>query len=178
MLGSLLGLFTTFKEFLMKPVTVEYPKAHMPLATRWMGLPALTWDDEVGEPYCIGCMLCMRNCPTQCIKVEGKANPLFEEGKSTRRRIVDTYEINWARCMLCGICIQVCNFDGNVMSHEHERSVQSRDGNRVALIELLEVGKRYQKETGWTRTKTKSAVPAPKKPEPEKAENGNEEESA
>ncbi len=174
MLGGLIGLITTFKEFLMKPVTVQYPNEHMPMATRWMGLPALTWDDEVGEPFCTGCMICMRNCPTECIKVEGKPNPLFEEGKSTRRRTVDTYEINWARCILCGICVQVCNFDANVMSHEHERSVQSRGENRMSLVELLEAGKRYQKETGWKRTRTKSAIPPPPKPEPEKTDGSEE----
>lgn len=165
MLGGLIGLFTTFRELFFKPVTVKYPREHMPIPVRWMGLPALTWDDEVDEPYCVACLMCMRNCPTQCINVVAKNNPNFEAGKSTRRRIVDTYEINWARCIVCGICVQVCNFDANVMSHEHERSVTTRDGNKVALEQLLEVGKRYQKETGWTRTKTKSAVPPPKKVE-------------
>lgn len=155
MLGGLVGLLTTFKEMWRKPVTVEYPKEHMPVATRYMGLPALTWDEEVGEPYCTGCGLCMRNCPTQCIKVTMKENPLHAEGKSPRRRIVDTYELNWARCILCGICVQVCNFDSIVMSHEHERAVYSRDGNRMDLSQLLEVGRRYQKATGWQPTKTR-----------------------
>jgi len=165
--GGLVGLFTTFRELFFKPVTVKYPKERMPIPTRWMGLPALTWDDEVGEPFCTGCALCMRNCPTECIKVTAKNNPNFEAGKSTRRRTVDTYELNWARCIVCGICVQVCNFDANVMSHEHERTVTTRDGSKVSLEQLLETGKRYQKETDWTRTKTKSAVPPPKKPEDE-----------
>jgi NADH-quinone oxidoreductase subunit I len=170
MLGGLIGLLTTFKELFLKPVTVMYPKEHMPVPPRWMGLPALTWDDEVGEPFCTGCALCMRNCPTQCIKVTAKNNPNFEQGKSTRRRIVDAYEINWARCIVCGICIQVCNFDANVMSHEHERSVKTRDGNKQALAQLIDVGKKYQKATGWTRKRTKSAVPPPKPPATPKAE--------
>ena len=155
MLGGLLGLLTTFKELLRKPVTVQYPKEHLPVAPRYMGFPALTWDHEVGEPYCTGCALCMRNCPTQCIKVTMKENPLHQEGKSPRRRTVDTYELNWARCILCGICVQVCNFDSIVMSHEHERSVYSRDGNRMELTQLLEAGRRYQEATGWQPTRTR-----------------------
>jgi NADH-quinone oxidoreductase subunit I len=160
MLGGLLGLLTTFKEFLRKPVTVEYPKEHLPIAPRFMGLPALTWDEEVGEPFCTGCGLCMRNCPTQCIKVAMKDNPLHEEGKSSRRRIVDTYELNWARCIICGICVQVCNFDGNVMTHEHERAVYSREGNKMALEQLLETGKRHQEKVGWQPTKTRRKATA------------------
>jgi NADH-quinone oxidoreductase subunit I len=171
MLGGLLGLLTTFKELFLKPVTVEYPDEHMPMATRYMGLPALTWDDEVGEPYCNGCLMCMRNCPQQCITVTGKPNPLYEEGKSARRRTVDTYEINWARCILCSICVQVCNFDSIVMSHEHERGAYSRDANRVTLEELLEVGRRYQRETGWKPTKSVGRAAARGS---EKAENDKE----
>tara|TARA_B100001013_G_scaffold229400_1_gene140732 strand:- start:248 stop:550 length:303 start_codon:yes stop_codon:yes gene_type:complete len=78
-----------------------------------------------------------------------KDNPLQQEGKSPRRKIVDTFEINLNRCILCGICVEVCNFDAIVMSHEHEMSVYERNGDRVDLIELLEMGKKYQKDMNW-----------------------------
>ena len=35
------------------------------------------------------------------------------------------------------------------MSHEHEMSTYSRNGDRVNLPELLEIGKKYQSETDW-----------------------------
>ena len=60
-------------------------------------------------------------------------NPLNEEGKSSRRKIVDYFEINLNRCILCGICVEVCNFDAIVMSHEHEMSTYQRNGDRVDL---------------------------------------------
>ena len=53
------------------------------------------------------------------------------------------------RCILCGICVELCNFDAIVMSHEHEMSTYSRNGDRVNLPELLEIGKKYQSETDW-----------------------------
>ena len=59
------------------------------------------------------------------------------------------FEINLGRCILCGICVDVCNFDAIEMSHEHERSNYERNGNRVDLEELLDMGKEYQRETGW-----------------------------
>ena len=109
----------------------------------------MTWDYKVEEPFCTGCMVCIRNCPTQCMSATMKDNPLNKEGKSHRRKIVDEFEINLNRCILCGICVEVCNFDAIVMSHEHEQSVFERNGDRVDLVPLLEMGKKYQEQTGW-----------------------------
>jgi NADH-quinone oxidoreductase subunit I len=125
-----------------------------------MGFPALTWDDQVGEPYCTGCMVCIRNCPTLCMSATMKDNPLQQEGKSHRRKIIDAFEINLNRCILCGICVDVCNFDAIEMSHEHEMSTYQRNGDRVDLASLLEIGKKFQRETDW--------VPPSKRTKPQK----------
>ena len=152
MLGSIKGMVVTLVSVIngfRKPVTVQYPNQHLPIQPRYMGFPALTWDEQVGEPYCTSCMVCIRDCPTQCMSAKMMDNPLKAEGKSSRRKIVETFEINLNRCILCGICVEVCNFDAIVMSHEHEMSTYERNGDRVDLIGLLEMGKRYQKETDW-----------------------------
>ena len=149
MLGSMKGLLTTVAEFFKPVVTAQYPKEHLPVAPRFMGFPVLTWDEKVGEPYCTGCMVCIRYCPTECMSATMKDNPLQAEGKSKRRKIVDEFEINFGRCILCGICVDVCNFDAIEMSHEHELSVFVRDDNRADLDRLLEMGKEYQEESGW-----------------------------
>jgi formate hydrogenlyase subunit 6/NADH:ubiquinone oxidoreductase subunit I len=118
MLGSLKGMVVTMLSTLnglRKPVTAQYPKQHLPIQPRYMGFPALTWDEKVEEPYCTACMVCIRNCPTQCMSATMK----------------------------------VCNFDAVEMSHEHELSVYERNGDRVDLNALLEMGLRYQKETDW-----------------------------
>ena len=146
--GMLVTLVSTINGF-RKPVTVQYPNQHLPIQPRYMGFPALTWDGDVGEPYCTSCMVCIRHCPTQCMSATMVDNPLQKEGKSSRKKIVETFEINLNRCILCGICVEVCNFDAIVMSHEHEMSTYERNGDRVDLIPLLEMGKRYQKETNW-----------------------------
>jgi NADH-quinone oxidoreductase subunit I len=128
-----------------------------------MGFPVLMWDANVGEPYCTGCMVCVRYCPTSCISAGMKDNPLHADGQSTRRKIVDNFEINLGRCILCGICVDVCNFDAIEMSHEHELSKYARNGNRTDLSKLLEMGKAYQEETGWRpekETKKEEAVEA------------------
>jgi formate hydrogenlyase subunit 6/NADH:ubiquinone oxidoreductase subunit I len=161
MFNSLKGLFVTFASTmhgLRAPVTRQYPDSGnllkrqdepTPVKDRFMGFPALTWDDDVSEPFCTSCMVCIRQCPTQCMTSVMKDNPLHEEGKSSRRKIVDSFEINLNRCILCGICVEVCNFDAIVMTHEHEMSTSSRNGDRVDLPALLEIGHKFQKETNW-----------------------------
>ena len=172
MFNSLKGLAVTLVSTfngLRAPVTRQYPDTGnlmgkrsepTPVKDRFMGFPALTWDGELGdggpvddgapnEPFCTSCMVCIRQCPTQCMSSVMKDNPLHEEGKSTRRKIVDTFEINLNRCILCGICVEVCNFDAIVMSHEHEMSTFTRNGDRVDLPALLEIGRKFQRETDW-----------------------------
>lgn len=160
MLGNLKGLATTFVSFFRPVVTAQYPKEHLPVNPRFMGFPVLTWDEKVVEPYCTGCMVCVRNCPTDCMSATMVDNPLHAEGKSTRRKIVGEFEINLGRCILCGICVEVCNFDAIEMSDEHELSVVVRNGNRANLDQLLEMGRYYQQKTGWKPKKETKAEEA------------------
>lgn len=161
MLNSVKGLMLTLASTLTglrRPVTRQYPAtgtfwkrqaAPTPVQPRFMGFPALTWDGQVEEPYCTGCMVCIRQCPTQCMSASMKDNPKHADGESSRRKIIDYFEINLNRCILCGICVEVCNFDAIVMSHEHEMSTSQRNGDRVDLPALLQVGRKFQDETGW-----------------------------
>ena len=160
MLNSLKGLLITLRTTLRRPVTAQYPKQHMPVQDRFMGFPALTWDEDVGEPYCVGCMVCIRECPTQCMSATMVDNPLFADKESKRRKIVGDFEINLGRCIICGICVDVCNFEAIVMSHEHEISTYGRYDRRADLPRLLEMGKKHQAKTGWTPPSKAAKAPA------------------
>lgn len=166
MIGSLKGLLVTLRTMVRSPVTAQYPKAdkRLDIADRFMGFPALLWDYAVDEPYCTGCMVCVRECPTQCMSATMKDNPQHPDG-SRRRKIIDVFEINLGRCILCSICVDVCNFDAIEMSHEHERGRYARNANRVDLDDLLVMGKKYQEQTGWQPLQEKNVgTPKPKKP--------------
>jgi len=162
MIGTIKGLLITLLWLFKRPVTAHYPEQHLPVQQRYMGFPALLTDDTADEPFCTGCMVCIRHCPTQCMSATMQDNPLHAEGKSSRRKIVESFEINLNRCILCGICVEWCNFDAIVMSHEHEMSTYGRNGDRVDLPALLEIGYKHQKETGWIPP-TKRAKPEPAK---------------
>ena len=149
MIAGLNGLWTTLRWLVKKPGTAHYPEQHMPVQPRYMGFPALLWDETAEEPFCTGCMVCVRECPTQCMTAVMHDNPNFTDGTSHRRKIIETFEINLNRCILCGICVDVCAFDAIEMSHEHELSSYGRAGARADLDLLLNLGRGYQAETKW-----------------------------
>ena len=160
----------TLKTAFRKPVTAQYPdpKKRLAVAKRSMGFPALLWDEDVDEPDCMGCMVCIRECPTQWMTAEMKDNPKFADDTSRRRKIVDYFEINLGRCILCQICVDVCNFDAIEMSHEHELCKFQRNDNRVDLAQLLKMGKEYREKTGWTpkQPEKNSGIPIKKDDKP------------
>ena len=127
MIGVLEGLITTWKSHWRKPVTVQYPDEALPLAPRFMGFPGLIYDHVVDEPYCVGCQVCARNCPTNCMFVTMVDNPKFKSGESKRRKMIDEFEINISRCIACNICVEVCAFDAIEMTHIYEQAGYAPD---------------------------------------------------
>jgi NADH-quinone oxidoreductase subunit I len=100
-----------------KPATVEYPTDKKVLPHRSRGFPVLLWDFEKDEPFCTGCQVCARYCPVDCITVTMKDNPKKATGQSSRKKLVDNFFLDYARCMRCDICVEVCNFDAIVMNN-------------------------------------------------------------
>ena len=118
-LGLFKGLWLTFRTFLRKPVTVMYPLEKEVPPERARGVIALDVD------ACTVCMLCARECPDWCIYIEGhkEQQPPAEPGARARTRsVLDRFDIDFALCMFCGICVEVCPFDALFWSPEYEYS--------------------------------------------------------
>ena len=63
---------------------------------------------------CTSCLLCIKECPTQCMGLDRHQEPDPETASAPRPRLIhvlDDFRIDFARCMNCGICIEVCPFD-------------------------------------------------------------------
>jgi NADH-quinone oxidoreductase subunit I len=113
------GLWITLKALFTKPVTVQYPKEKEVPVARARGVIAL--DPEA----CTVCMLCARDCPDWCIYIEGhkeEVPPAKEGGRVRTRATLDRFDIDYALCMYCGICVEVCPFDALFWTPEYEYS--------------------------------------------------------
>ena len=129
-------------------MTVQYPKEHLPVSDRFMGFPGLLWDDVIGESKCVGCKVCARYCPTDCMYVSMKPNENYEAGTSKRKKMVEDFKLDLSRCIVCGICVEVCNFDAIVMTQEHEIGQYGRRGLWADLDALHALGSDYEKKHG------------------------------
>jgi NADH-quinone oxidoreductase subunit I len=135
-IGVLKSMVTTMRTMLRKPVTIQYPTTHREIPERNKGLPLLLWDFQADEPYCTGCHACERSCPVECMTVIMKDNPRFAEEKSKRRKIVDEFWIDYGRCMRCGICVEVCNFEAIAMNNTWTGQEQSRLDRGELVLDL------------------------------------------
>jgi NADH-quinone oxidoreductase subunit I len=99
--------------------TVQYPHEKETPPIRARGVIALH------EGNCTSCMLCARSCPDWCIYIEGHkelAPPRRAGGKPRQVNKLDRFDIDYALCMYCGICVEVCPFDALFWSPEYEYS--------------------------------------------------------
>jgi NADH-quinone oxidoreductase subunit I len=123
--GLLKGLGVTVKHLFSTPSTQMYPKVRPELAPRTRGVIALM------DENCTVCMLCSRECPDWCIYIDSHKEtvpPAKEGGRARTRNVLDRFAIDFALCMYCGICIEVCPFDALWWSPEFEYCEYSMDG--------------------------------------------------
>jgi len=114
--GLLKGLGVTFKTMSRRAATRQYPHVKPDLPARTRGVIALI------EENCTVCMLCARECPDWCIYIDSHKEVVApkEGGRARTRNILDRFAIDYALCMYCGICVEVCPFDALHWSPEFE----------------------------------------------------------
>lgn len=137
------GLWTTFKELLSKPVTIQYPEQRRPVQKRFKGRHFLE-RYENGLEKCIGCSLCSAACPADAIFVEAAENS-DNERYSPGERYARVYEINMLRCIFCGYCEDACPTEAIILGDNYELSFTNRRDSiytkEMLLVPLLPTGK-------------------------------------
>lgn len=141
--GLARGLAITLKTMTRRSVTQSYPDVAPSLPPRSRGVIALF------EENCTVCMLCARECPDWCVYIDSHKEvlpPTTEGGRARSRNVLDRFAIDFALCMYCGICIEVCPFDALFWSPEFE----------YAEYDLAELTHERERLRAWMWT-----VPAP-----------------
>ncbi|WP_328319080.1 NuoI/complex I 23 kDa subunit family protein [Streptomyces sp. NBC_00388] len=115
--GLAKGLAVTLRTMTKKTVTAQYPDIQPELPPRSRGVIGLF------EENCTVCMLCARECPDWCIYIDSHKETVpaaAPGGRERSRNVLDRFAIDFALCMYCGICIEVCPFDALFWSPEFE----------------------------------------------------------
>jgi NADH-quinone oxidoreductase subunit I len=116
--GLVKGLAVTLKHALRPSITQQYPEEKPDLPPRTRGVIALK------EANCTVCYKCSRECPDWCIYIDAhkETHDPASGGKARSVKVLDRFAIDFALCMYCGICVEVCPFDALFWSPEFEYS--------------------------------------------------------
>jgi len=100
------GYGVTMASFFRPTVTEQYPREPARVMPRFHGRHQLNRYDD-GLEKCVGCELCAWACPADAIFVEAASNTPDEQ-YSAGERYGRVYQINYLRCIFCGMCIEAC----------------------------------------------------------------------
>ena len=103
------------KNMFEKPATVDYPANRVDVFTDVRGKLVFY------APKCIGCRLCVRDCPAAAIEIEKTVDRQFKA------------VLNVDRCVFCGQCVDSCAKSALSCSGEFELAALSRAGMKVEI---------------------------------------------
>jgi formate hydrogenlyase subunit 6/NADH:ubiquinone oxidoreductase subunit I len=116
-LGTVLtGMKVTFRQFVSKPVTMQYPDEKWSMPRNFRGMIACDTD------ACIACGLCVKACPVGCITVDGVKEP------GLPWKMCTVFVVDNQTCMVCGLCVDPCPTQAIFHSHLYETSQYDRAG--------------------------------------------------
>jgi formate hydrogenlyase subunit 6/NADH:ubiquinone oxidoreductase subunit I len=135
-MGLMKGLGVTLKHLLQRSITQEYPDEKPDLPPRTRGVIALK------EANCTVCWKCSRECPDWCIYIEAhkETHTPASGGRGRSVKVLDRFAIDYALCMYCGICVEVCPFDALFWAPDFE----------YAEYDILEMTHEKSRLEEWT----------------------------
>jgi NADH-quinone oxidoreductase chain I len=108
------GMRLTLRHFFTKPTTIQYPEEAPYFSPFERGL------HEFEPDKCIVCFLCAKACPVDCIKIESVA--------PAGKKVLTSYEIDYAKCLFCSLCVDPCPVDCIHMGQQYDLSAFDRVG--------------------------------------------------
>jgi len=104
-----------FKMMRRKPSTMSYPATKADVADRFRGSLKFHAD------RCVGCKLCMRNCPADAIEIIKVEDKVFKA------------VVKMDKCIFCGQCVDSCNKSALENTQAFELASKSRESLKVEI---------------------------------------------
>lgn len=150
----LAGLWVTLKNLFRKPVTLQYPREKPELSRVFRSAIALVRFEDKGTHDCVACMQCVNICPSFCITVEG------DKPEGLKRKRATRFEVDYALCSVCGLCIDVCPTDTLKYSKNYDEAGYRRDGFIYDLLDGFREGEAAYLESARAEERAKAEVAA------------------
>ena len=100
-----------------KPATVQYPFERMEMPAKFRGRIRFLSDK------CIGCKMCVRDCPSNCLTINKIGDKKFEA------------VLNMDMCIYCGQCVDSCPKDALEVPPEFELAQLDSSKFKIVLNE-------------------------------------------
>lgn len=163
-----------------KSVTVQYPVERDVLPERVRLKLHVNIDD------CIGCRLCERACPVECIDIgtikSTDDDDLGETSTGHKKKLwVDKFDIDMAKCCYCELCVHPCPTDCITMVEEYEYSAYDRNDLIFSFSDMtpeqIETAQKKLEQEEEEKRRKKEEARLAKQKKAEAKETGKEEES-
>lgn len=112
-LGKMVQL--VLQSLFLKPATVNYPAEKMPMPKNFRG--KLKFEAE----KCIGCLICVKDCPTNAITIRKIGDKQFEA------------EVDLGKCIYCAQCVDSCPKKALAITPEFELAGFDRGKLKVII---------------------------------------------
>jgi formate hydrogenlyase subunit 6/NADH:ubiquinone oxidoreductase subunit I len=106
-------LVQLFASLFTKPATVMYPAVKAKMPEKFRGRLQFVREN------CIGCRLCMRDCPSNAIQIRKVGDKRFE------------CEIDMSKCIYCAQCVDSCPKDALRATNDFELAQLDRSKLKV-----------------------------------------------
>jgi len=134
LLSLLAGMSITIRAMFKKPVTQQYPHVEPELSKAYRSAIKLVRFDESDTHDCIACLQCEKICPSFCIKIDGY------KPEGIKRKRATVFDMDFALCSLCGLCIDVCPTDTLEYSSLYDLTGYKRDVFNFDLLDAFREG--------------------------------------
>ena len=136
------GFRVTFRHFIGRKVTMQYPEERWVVPEGYRGAPYLVSDQE-GRTKCVSCQLCEFVCPPRAIRID-PPGPEINPGAGNVEKEPAGFEIDMLRCIFCGYCQEVCPEEAIFLQDDYSLTGTDRKEMIYGKEKLLALGGVHQ----------------------------------
>ncbi len=107
-------------------LTTHYPAVHEQMPEGFRGRPVLDANRCLSAQ---GCTACMQVCLPGALSLGEVVNSINGNSNGSLQLTLD-----YARCIMCGLCVTACPADALGMTEDYELAAASRDDLRIVTL--------------------------------------------